>query len=121
MQFYNAKNPGFMQSKLLHLSAVFILVLITLTISAQPVPTGREVKPTPADERLKKIQQRKALEERSMLNAVQFRNIGPAVMSGRVVDIEVNNEDPTEFYVAYATGGLWHTRNNGHSFTPIFD
>lgn len=29
--------------------------------------------------------------------------------------------DPTEFYVAYATGGLWQTTNNGMSFTPIFD
>ncbi len=42
-------------------------------------------------------------------------------MSGRVVDIEVNPADPIEFYVAYATGGLWHTKNNGQSFEPIFD
>jgi photosystem II stability/assembly factor-like uncharacterized protein len=42
-------------------------------------------------------------------------------MSGRVVDIEVNPDDPTEFYVAYATGGLWHSTNNGQSFTPLFD
>jgi photosystem II stability/assembly factor-like uncharacterized protein len=38
-----------------------------------------------------------------------------------VVDVDVNPKDPTEFYVAYATGGLWHTTNNGLSFTPIFD
>ncbi len=50
-----------------------------------------------------------------------FRNVGPAIMSGRVVDLAVNPADPTEFYVAYATGGLWHTTNNGQSFTPIFD
>ena len=42
-------------------------------------------------------------------------------MSGRVVDLEVNPDDPTEFYVAYATGGLWHSTNNGQSFTSIFD
>jgi photosystem II stability/assembly factor-like uncharacterized protein len=42
-------------------------------------------------------------------------------MSGRVVDIEVNPQDPTEFYVAYASGGLWHTKNNGQSFVSIFD
>jgi photosystem II stability/assembly factor-like uncharacterized protein len=42
-------------------------------------------------------------------------------MSGRVVDIEVNPQDPTEFYVAYASGGLWQTKNNGQSFTSIFD
>ena len=42
-------------------------------------------------------------------------------MSGRVVDVDANPEDPTEFYVAYASGGLWHTNNNGQSFTPVFD
>ena len=42
-------------------------------------------------------------------------------MSGRVVDVDVNPNDPTEFYVAYATGGLWHTTNNGQSFIPVFD
>src|SRR6056300_245461 len=53
--------------------------------------------------------------------AINFNLIGPSVMSGRVVDLEVNPEDPTEFYVAYASGGLWHTTDNGTSFTPIFD
>lgn len=42
-------------------------------------------------------------------------------MSGRVVDLEANPVDPTEFYVAYATGGVWHTVNNGQSFIPIMD
>jgi hypothetical protein len=42
-------------------------------------------------------------------------------MSGRVVDIDVNPSDPTEFYVAYASGGVWYTINNGQSFKPIFD
>ena len=55
------------------------------------------------------------------ISGPKFNSIGPSVMSGRVVDIEVNPEDPTEFYVAYASGGLWHTADNGTSFTPIFD
>jgi photosystem II stability/assembly factor-like uncharacterized protein len=91
-----------------------LLSLITLT-------TWSQVSPTPADERMKGLQKRKVLEERSILNNIKFRNIGPAIMSGRVVDLDVNPDDPTEFYVAYATGGLWHTTNNGQSFTPIMD
>jgi photosystem II stability/assembly factor-like uncharacterized protein len=67
------------------------------------------------------LAKRNALEERSVLKEIKFRNIGPRIMSGRVVDIEVNPADPTEFYVAYATGGLWHTTNNGQSLIPIFD
>ena len=40
-------------------------------------------------------------------------------MSGRVVALEVNPEDSSEFYVAYASGGVWHTNNNGTSFSSI--
>ncbi|MBP6145068.1 MAG: hypothetical protein KA445_05470 [Sediminibacterium sp.] len=94
-----------------------------LTISALCIAfiAQAQIKATPAQERLKSIDQRKQLLSRSVLNETSFRNIGPAVMSGRVVDIEVNPQDPTEFYVAYASGGLWHTQNNGQSFTPLFD
>ena len=42
-------------------------------------------------------------------------------MSGRVVDVDVNPEMPSEFYVGYASGGVWHTTNNGTTFTPIMD
>jgi photosystem II stability/assembly factor-like uncharacterized protein len=42
-------------------------------------------------------------------------------MSGRVVDMDANPADPTEFYIAYATGGLWYTTNNGQSLVPVFD
>ncbi|HET7898758.1 MAG TPA: hypothetical protein VFL47_13835, partial [Flavisolibacter sp.] len=78
-------------------------------------------KPTTAAERLKLPQQRTALESKSVLNSIAFRSIGPSVMSGRVVDIDANPADPTEFYVGYASGGLWYTHNNGQSFTPVFD
>lgn len=80
-----------------------------------------QVKPTPASERLKSIEIRKQLSTESPANKTAFRNIGPTVQSGRVVDMDINPADPTEFYVAYATGGLWQTTNNGMSFTPIFD
>ncbi len=75
----------------------------------------------PAEERLKVMDQRSTLEKRSVLNEIKFHNIGPSIMSGRVVDIDANPDDPTEFYVAYASGGLWHTTNNGQSFTPVMD
>ena len=56
-----------------------------------------------------------------MVKNIPFRNVGPTVMSGRVVDLAVDPEDPFHFYVAYASGSLWETKNNGTSFTPIFD
>ncbi len=53
--------------------------------------------------------------------AVPFQNIGPTIMSGRVVDLAVNPSNPAEFYAAYATGGLWYTNNNGASFESVMD
>jgi photosystem II stability/assembly factor-like uncharacterized protein len=83
--------------------------------------TNAQVKPMTAEARLKGMQQRQALQTKSVLDSVKFRSIGPSVMSGRVTDLDVNPSDPTEFYVAYASGGLWYTNNNGQSFTPVFD
>ncbi|RBA29048.1 VPS10 domain-containing protein [Flavobacterium tibetense] len=62
-----------------------------------------------------------AISQNSLFNQVEAKNIGPTIMSGRVVDLAVNPKNPTEFYVAYATGGLWYTNNNGTSFTPVMD
>lgn len=96
----------------------FLLGLVLLNLSSR---LFAQVPPTPAVERMKKVQQRKELEQKSVLNDIRFRNIGPVTMSGRVSDIEANPEDPTEFYVAYSSGGLWYTQNNGLSFKSIFD
>lgn len=57
----------------------------------------------------------------NLLEAVKFQSIGPTIMSGRIVDLAVNPDNPTEFYAAYASGGLWYTNNNGTSFSPVMD
>ncbi len=97
------------------------LCLSVLIICSINVSLIAQVKPSNGIERVKNLQEKSARAANSIAKDVAFRNIGPVIMSGRVDDIEVNPADPTEFYVAYATGGLWHTTNNGQSFTPIFD
>ncbi|WP_340076014.1 glycosyl hydrolase [Leptobacterium sp. I13] len=77
--------------------------------------------PTSVEDIKYNLESTKELKEESIVKNVPFKNIGPTIMSGRVVDLAVNPEDPTEFYVAYASGGVWHTQNNGTSFTPITD
>ena len=67
------------------------------------------------------IQEKQTLTENSLVKNLPFINIGPSIMSGRVVDLAVNPNNPIEFYVGYASGGVWHTVNNGTTFTPILD
>ena len=92
---------------------VFFL-LITIYASAQQSATDSQVVK-------KSLQEKQTLENTSIIKNVSFSNIGPTIMSGRVADIDVNPNDPTEFYVGYASGGLWHTKNNGTSFKPVLD
>jgi photosystem II stability/assembly factor-like uncharacterized protein len=67
------------------------------------------------------LQEKSELAAASSVKNVPFKSIGPSIMSGRVVDFAVNPNNPIEFYVGYASGGLWHTNNNGTSFIPVMD
>jgi len=87
-----------------------------LAQASEPQPPA-----TAATERIASFQQRQQLEKNSIVTGVPFRNVGPTVFSGRVADLEVSPDDPTHFYVAYASGGLWKTTNNGMKFEPLFD
>ena len=55
------------------------------------------------------------------LDGLAFRSIGPAVTGGRVIDIEVNPRDRSEYWVASGHGSLWKTTNRGVTFSPVFD
>jgi photosystem II stability/assembly factor-like uncharacterized protein len=52
---------------------------------------------------------------------LQFRLIGPAVASGRVIAFAVNPKNHAEYYVGVASGGVWKTVNDGTTWTPVFD
>ena len=53
--------------------------------------------------------------------AMELRNIGPAYMSGRISDIAVDQNNPSTWYTAVSSGGVWKTKNAGTTWTPIFD
>lgn len=109
---------------------IFFCLLLTTFSFAQKkktkilpatTPITQVVTATTAAERMTGYEMRKKAEAASLVNNVKFRNIGPTNMSGRVVELDVNEANPTQFVVAYASGGLWRTNNNGMSFTPLFD
>jgi photosystem II stability/assembly factor-like uncharacterized protein len=65
-------------------------------------------------------------EPKSAMTAAGFkgldlRNIGPALMSGRIADVAIHPSDPSVWYVAVGSGGVWKTINAGTTWKPIFD
>ena len=68
------------------------------------------------------------LSDAALVSTLSFRSIGPAVMSGRIVDIAVASSHNarggslgTVFYIAAASGGVWKTTNGGMSWEVVFD
>jgi photosystem II stability/assembly factor-like uncharacterized protein len=55
------------------------------------------------------------------LKNLEFREIGPAVMGGRIDDFGVVESNPNIVYVGTASGGVWKTTNSGTTWEPVFD
>jgi len=52
---------------------------------------------------------------------IKLRNIGPALMSGRISDIALHPTKRNTWYVGVGSGGVWKTENAGTTWKPIFD
>jgi photosystem II stability/assembly factor-like uncharacterized protein len=68
----------------------------------------------------------KDMKHKSILNeetfsGIKLRNIGPALMSGRISDIAIHPENKNTWYVGVGSGGVWKTINAGTTWTPLFD
>ena len=61
------------------------------------------------------------LEADSPFGGIPWRSVGPEKQSGRVNVITAPLGDPSKLYVAFATGGLWRTDNDGQTWTSLFD
>ena len=90
-------------------AAVAALVPVTIALSTS-IPTTAQL-PRPADPTL----------VAEAARGLSLRGIGPALMGGRIADIAVHPGDPTTWYVAVGSGGVWKTTNAGTSWTPVFD
>jgi photosystem II stability/assembly factor-like uncharacterized protein len=93
------------------LLGVALAIPTTFTAIAQPQAASRKTAATGLDTLLKS----------STFKGLAFRSIGPAVHSGRVVDIAVAPDHRFTWYLAVASGGVWKTTNAGTTWKSIFD
>ncbi|MCW5937599.1 MAG: hypothetical protein KIT11_09875 [Fimbriimonadaceae bacterium] len=76
---------------------------------------------TSVGDRERSFEERRRMVGSSPFRQVPWRSIGPEVQGGRVIDIDSPRNRPEETLVAFATGGLWRTRDDGGSWQPLFD
>jgi photosystem II stability/assembly factor-like uncharacterized protein len=86
------------------------ILTVGLAVSAMAVSTSHPFAQAPA-----------APSAEALFGQLQWRNIGPANMSGRISDIEAVEANPAIVYIASASGGVWKSVNAGTTFTPIFN
>lgn len=94
------------------------LLLVALMVALGLAP-GAEAKKKKAEEAEKA--ETPSVWSASTFSGLKARNIGPALMSGRVSDLAIDPTDQSTWYVAVGSGGVWKTTNSGTTWTPIFD
>ncbi len=103
-----------MRTSILTISIAFALVALG---AVKPALAER----TAPESRWAAWERQQAMTKASTLTALPWRSIGPSIQGGRVVDIESVPNQPFSFYVAFASGGVWKSTNNGQSFIPLSD
>jgi len=98
-------------------------LVILLSLIALPAVAGRPPGAPAATSAQREAawQAHQALAADSPFRAMHWRSIGPTAQGGRVVAIAGVPGQPDTFYVAYATGGVWKTTDNGQHFAPLSD
>ncbi len=61
------------------------------------------------------------LKGKELFGDLTARHIGPALMSGRINDLENHPTNKNIIYAGTAGGGVWKSNNGGTTFNPIFD
>jgi photosystem II stability/assembly factor-like uncharacterized protein len=85
-----------------------LVVLFAICAFALPLAAAEEEEPT------------KGMTAKAF-KGLEFRSIGPALMSGRIADIAIHPTDFSIWYVAVGSGGVWKTTNSGTTWQAIFD
>lgn len=83
-------------------------LILSMLVGACMVPTNIEA-------------QDKPIKLKDLFGDLRARHIGPALMSGRINDMEAHPTNPRIIYAGTAGGGVWKSNDAGTTFNPIFD
>lgn len=61
------------------------------------------------------------IDGKALFGDLSARHIGPALMSGRINDMEAHPTNSRIVYAGTAGGGVWKSNDAGTTFNPIFD
>ncbi len=61
------------------------------------------------------------LKGKELFGNLEARQIGPALMSGRIIDLENHPTNSKVMYAGTAGGGVWKSENGGATFASVFD
>lgn len=62
-----------------------------------------------------------SLSGKELFGDLRARQIGPALMSGRITDLQGHPTNSRVLYAGAAGGGVWKSTDGGATFAPIFD
>ncbi|MEA2164453.1 MAG: hypothetical protein QOK37_2580 [Thermoanaerobaculia bacterium] len=97
-----------------------LAVLFSFGLFLNAQPAKKAVAPT-SDSKEKDAKEKESKYGEKTFAGLELREIGPALTSGRIIDLAVDTHDPRVWFVATAGGGVWKTTNGGTTFAPLFD
>ncbi len=100
--------------------ACILVVFLSFGVFLGAQPPKKADAPAPASKE-KDAKEKESKYGEKTFAGLELREIGPALTSGRIIDLAVDPKDARVWFVATAGGGVWKTTNGGTTFKPVFD
>src|SRR5690349_8106479 len=97
-------------------AVAMLAALAAMVPAAEPPaakPDPKPAAPAAAKPAAKPAAEKKADPREDLWSGLELRSIGPAITSGRIIDLAVDPSDATHWVIATAAGGVWTTHNAG--------
>ena len=88
----------------------YFLLICSIILSAAVFAQNH---PSSGSDRMKAFNQQKTLASKSPYKDLQWRNIGPDNISGRVSEVLGVPGNKNTIWASFATGGFWKTEDGG--------